>query len=749
MSVSKDLVDVIKASNKKETKPYDTQATVTRVEGSTVWVHIPGGIDETPVKRTISAKEGDVVQVRVSGGSAWLMGNASNPPTDDTAALLATEYARSASMAAESAVQSAKTAGDAAAEAVETANSVRGLAEEAKKHADEAETAAQNASEYAARSLANLSTVQSVAETLNWITEHGTMTLTSDTELNPTHVYFVEDAGGDYVVAGTHYRVVTEPDASHISTYYELSIDESLNNYVGTHLAVTSEGLWILPEGMSTSSYRILIATGGRDHTYKDAGTYIIDSGGETVAKLGEIITLGVNDNTQSYLKFDYHSMKMYDKENDVYLHISDLRAKDGYAIVSEDFVYDDDYSKVFTVSCSISDVYAVYINDTMISDSDYTVNAAAWSVTITRAIFHGDKVTVEYDTESTFAKAFTFGTRGSNKVPSPLSASFGAGNISGGMASFAEGIATKAIGRYSHSEGYDTTASRDGSHSEGVHSTASGEVSHAEGSHTTASGDYSHAEGNHATASGMDSHAQNTDTIAQRLSQTAIGRYNEADTNGRDNDSYGKYALIIGNGTSDDDRSNALAVGWDGIPYHRNPNGDFASVFDLIYPIGSIYMSVNNVSPDVLFGGTWEQIQDRFLLSAGSSYSAGSTGGSADASLPAHTHSVSGTAASGGAHTHSVSGTAASNGAHTHSMNKLWSNGSGKETAYTMQSNRVLTTRNTASAGAHTHTVSGTAASNGAHTHSVSGTAASQGVDATGKNMPPYMAVYMWKRTA
>ena len=109
----------------------------------------------------------------------------------------------------------------------------------------------------------------------------------------------------------------------------------------------------------------------------------------------------------------------------------------------------------------------------------------------------------------------------------------------------------------------------------------------------------------------------------------------------------------------------------------------------------------------------------------------------------------MSGTAASGGAHTHSVSGTAASNGAHTHSMNKLWSNGSGKETAYTMQSNRVLTTRSTASAGAHTHTVSGTAASNGAHTHTVSGTAASQGVDATGKNMPPYLAVYMWKRTA
>ena len=81
MSIEKEFVDVIKSAGKKETKPYDTQATVTRVEGQTVWVHIPGGVDETPIKRTVNAKEGDIVQVRVSGGSAWLMGNASSPPT--------------------------------------------------------------------------------------------------------------------------------------------------------------------------------------------------------------------------------------------------------------------------------------------------------------------------------------------------------------------------------------------------------------------------------------------------------------------------------------------------------------------------------------------------------------------------------------------------------------------------------------------------------------------------------------------
>lgn len=61
-------------------------------------------------------------------------------------------------------------------------------------------------------------------------------------------------------------------------------------------------------------------------------------------------------------------------------------------------------------------------------------------------------------------------------------------------------------------------------------------------------------------------------------------------------------------------------------------------------YPIGSIYLSVNNTSPASLFGGTWEKIQDRFLLASGSSYSLGATGGSAEVVLtkgqmPQHRH--------------------------------------------------------------------------------------------------------------
>jgi len=54
----------------------------------------------------------------------------------------------------------------------------------------------------------------------------------------------------------------------------------------------------------------------------------------------------------------------------------------------------------------------------------------------------------------------------------------------------------------------------------------------------------------------------------------------------------------------------------------------------DIIYPVGSIYMSVNSTSPASLFGGTWTQLKDRFLLGSGDTYSAGSMDGSATHTL-------------------------------------------------------------------------------------------------------------------
>lgn len=65
-----------------------------------------------------------------------------------------------------------------------------------------------------------------------------------------------------------------------------------------------------------------------------------------------------------------------------------------------------------------------------------------------------------------------------------------------------------------------------------------------------------------------------------------------------------------------------------------------------MIYPVGSIYLSVNEINPSSLFGGTWERIKDRFLLGSGDTYENGATGGEAShalvyAEMPTHHHGV------------------------------------------------------------------------------------------------------------
>lgn len=125
--------------------------------------------------------------------------------------------------------------------------------------------------------------------------------------------------------------------------------------------------------------------------------------------------------------------------------------------------------------------------------------------------------------------------------------------------------------------------------------------------------------------------------------------------------------------------------------------------VLDMVYPVGSIYMSVNETSPSTLFGGTWEQIQGRFLLGMSSSYPAGSQGGEAEHTLtisetPNHTHVIIAYSTSG----NDYSGSDASLSFNYNETMKGWS-----------------------------------------------GRTSSVGNSQAYNNMPPYLSVYIWKRTA
>ena len=59
-------------------------------------------------------------------------------------------------------------------------------------------------------------------------------------------------------------------------------------------------------------------------------------------------------------------------------------------------------------------------------------------------------------------------------------------------------------------------------------------------------------------------------------------------------------------------------------------------TLLDWLHPVGSIYQSTDSTDPSALFGGTWEQIKDRFLLAAGDTFAAGKTGGESEVTLTA-----------------------------------------------------------------------------------------------------------------
>ena len=106
MVTEKEFLKVLNNKDKGP-KPYDTTAEVVRVEDGVAWVHIDGGVEETPAELTINAVKGDRVKVRLSGGMAYLLGNNTAPPTDDRTAI---EALGTAGLAKRTAVSAEKTA---------------------------------------------------------------------------------------------------------------------------------------------------------------------------------------------------------------------------------------------------------------------------------------------------------------------------------------------------------------------------------------------------------------------------------------------------------------------------------------------------------------------------------------------------------------------------------------------------------------------------------------------------------------
>ena len=147
-------------------------------------------------------------------------------------------------------------------------------------------------------------------------------------------------------------------------------------------------------------------------------------------------------------------------------------------------------------------------------------------------------------------------------------------------------------------------------------------------------------------------------------------------------------------------------------------------SIVDAIYPVGSIYMNVNNVDPGQIFGGTWVQIEDTFLLAAGEEYSAGDTGGSA---------------------THTLSENELPEMHKTMVLRRFYSPNGANDYAVHIATGSDGTTNEIIDAN-----VSGPVVTNGTYnmgkTQKVS---INIGGGQAHSIMPPYLAVYVWTRTA
>lgn len=150
--------------------------------------------------------------------------------------------------------------------------------------------------------------------------------------------------------------------------------------------------------------------------------------------------------------------------------------------------------------------------------------------------------------------------------------------------------------------------------------------------------------------------------------------------------------------------------------------------IIDTIYPIGSTYISVNSVNPSFLFGGTWEQIQDKFLLASGTTYANGSTGGSADAIVVSHNHTQKEHNHNFGRENLKVPRFENDNWGYTSKREMSYKSGNYYYPYSTTNNGGIGETSNTGNAQPYIYY---------------------EGESGTGKNIPPYLAVNVWKRTA
>lgn len=500
------------------------------------WVVLAGADAATPVRRTsVEAARGDMVSVTVADGMAVIDANLTDKSAGvasvakaDAKAVVAQEtaveaidYASQASAAASTAYSAAQTAQASADSAVADAARANEAATQAVSDAATAHEAADSAQESADKATYALSDVERVVGTVNWIAEHGRYELTEDTAVDGSKSYYTRSGSGTtadpYV-----YAVVAEPKASELSTYYELHIDESVQNFINSHVWLEQDGLYVGTQG---SDYRARI----------DANSFdVLDELETVVASFGESVSIGRDGEThltignESVLFRDSAGVPLIEMSNNsaghsyhfeftgdgTSRHFEILQAVSGTALASEAVFVDGVQVNAAIQSQDFPDQNSIFLSSAELSDVPR--NGASIDV----------YVSVDAETSLIVGSRYWTGSaRGTNTLGVGYHASADGNNsIAVGREVIASGAQSAAFGN-GRASGKNSFIAGLGNHAEGIASVAFGYG-------TDADSDY----------------------------QLVAGKHNVPDSNG-------DYVLIVGNGSSasSSNRSNAITVDWSG----------------------------------------------------------------------------------------------------------------------------------------------------------------------------------------
>lgn len=427
----------LQASDRK-TSAYDTQATIRRIENGVAWVHIPGGVDETPVQMTINASEGDTVQVRVSGGRAFLVGNATAPPTDDS-------YAKRMSKSLSGDLKGTK-------------KTLRGLGRVVEMVKD----IASNTNQYF------------------WHTETGSDTGAHITEI-PQEEFLAdpENGGGNLLARSNGVAVRDGLDELSVFSAEGVRIGRASEGHMeitdheikgmgerGMHFDVVGPVYSDTAESQGWG-WSAKTKTGYTGYPSYPVGTKVL------LARFGIIKT-----GAEIEVRFEYY----YNSATEISFDETFVGGTTQTKTVSGLFSV--------TYSADTDEIYLTSLNENVHFGAGYAGADQVYAQTNKLQFVFGRQLESYEGGDCSASLGQACDATGSYSVAA------GFRTTASGYASHAEGENTVASGEAAHAEGDTTQASGDNSHAEGEQTTASGAYSHAEGFQTEASHAYSHASG-------------------------------------------------------------------------------------------------------------------------------------------------------------------------------------------------------------------------------------------------------------